>query len=150
MGIPAGRGPSSPPKLSPNKCGRGVVAVMSHVGTTTSALSNPHVGLGYYPEGNQGNPQSPLTQPLLFIRHPPPRNSGRPLSSCGPWNLFWRVTNSWINQNSARRPCSFGPSLYLTSVCRSHPGSNLSYDFLRSKKTIKRGLGTHFPNHKQV
>ena len=48
MGIPSGRVPYSPPTTSPNQCRRGVVDVLSRVGTTTSELSKPPVGLKYY------------------------------------------------------------------------------------------------------
>ena len=84
MGLTSGRGPHSLPTNSPNQCGRGVLAILSRVGTTTSELSNPPVGLKYYPEVNQGMPQSPLPRPLICGGHPPPSNSGRPLSRCGP------------------------------------------------------------------
>ena len=50
MGLTAGRGPHSPPTTSPNQCGVCVLAVLSCVGTTTSALSKPPVSLGEYPE----------------------------------------------------------------------------------------------------
>ena len=85
MGLPSGRGPHSTPTPSPNQCGRGVLAVLSRVGTTTSELSKPPVGLKYYPEVNQGMPQSPPPRPLLRGGHPPPSNSGRPLSRCRPY-----------------------------------------------------------------
>ena len=48
MVLPYGKGPHSPPTPSPNQCGRGVLDVLSRVGTTTSELSKPPVGLKYY------------------------------------------------------------------------------------------------------
>ena len=65
MGLTAGIGPHSPSTTSPNQCGRGVVDVLSRVGTTTSAPSTPTVFLKDYPEENTGRTQYPPPRPLL-------------------------------------------------------------------------------------
>ena len=48
VGLPVGRGSYSTPTPSPNQYGRSVVDIMLRVGTTTSELITPPVGLGAY------------------------------------------------------------------------------------------------------
>ena len=60
--------------------------------------------------------------------------------NCGPWSLFWRVTNSWCNQNSANNPCIFGPPPYPASFLSSHTLYRLLYALLRSRNT--RNIGS--------
>ena len=62
---------------------------------------------------------------------------------CGPWMPFWQANTSWCNQNSARRPCSFGPALYPYSVCRIRPQSRFMYALLRSSNTRNTGVLVH-------
>ena len=58
---------------------------------------------------------------------------------CRPQKPFWRVTTSWRDQNSSRRPQSFSPTLYPAIVCSSLPRSRLFHALLISRNTRNMG-----------
>ena len=84
VGILSGIGTHISPTPSPNHNWRSVVAALSRVGTTTSGLSTPTVGLRSIPGGTPGRPQSTLTRHLICSGYPPKLTERKPLSGRKP------------------------------------------------------------------
>ena len=65
---------------------------------------------------------------------------------CGPWYLFWRVTNFCWQHNTAKSLHMWGTTTNQSKFVRRRPWSTMSYDFLISRKIIKMGYWSTLAN----
>ena len=84
MGLPFGIGPRIPPTPSSNQYRKGMVDVLLRIGTSTSELNTPHVGLRASPEETPINLPSPLPINMIYVGYPPPNTVRQPFSGRGP------------------------------------------------------------------